>query len=190
MIGLLFFLFVGLGMFAMFMAVGLGGRRITAPDSSAVSAVTQMIQLGGLSFGNSRRLLDDSEYRILRTNPSLHRLADKLWQERKQLAIEWVSVLMGDLKALLRFRRFLVRRGAPVTAAEELQILATFAFSMSLLFVLKLSIRIAGPFALVQTTRRAGSMVGRMSSNTANLLGRIPSAGWPEIERSWMSSAA
>ena len=190
MISLIFFMVVGLGFLAAFLLLGVKGRRVAAPDISAVSAVAQMIRLGGLSFTNSKRLLDDSEYRILASNPALQRVAKQLRSERRELVLQWISVLSADLMALWRFRRLLVRHGARVQPGEEFRVLRTFVFSWGLLITLKFSIRIAGPFAAPRLVRQAGGFVGGMSDAVAGTLSRVPAAVWPEIERSWAAQAA
>jgi len=73
---------------------------------------------------------------------------------------------------------------------EELGTLQALVLSLVLLNVLRVSIRTVGPFALPRATRQAGQLVDSMSKGAALVLGRIPAAGWAEIERSWVNSAA
>jgi hypothetical protein len=56
--------------------------------------------------------------------------------------------------------------------------------------MLKTSIYAVGPFALSRSTRRARALVDKMSYTAAHTLGRIPQAGWPELERSWGNGLA
>ena len=191
MINVTLFAILGLALFGSFIFIALqGGRKKSLPDSSAVRAVTQIINLEGSSFANARRLLDDTDYQTLCSNPDLRRLAEKLRNERKQLVLMWISTLQGDLITLWRFRRFLVHRGVPSSLKEELSTLQALTLSLALLVFIKLSIRTVGPFALPRATRQAGQMVDSMSKGAAVVLGRIPAAGWAEIERSWANSAA
>jgi hypothetical protein len=191
MINVTVFAILGLALFGGFIFIALqGGRKKSLPDSSAVRAVTQIINLEGSSFANARRLLDDTDYQTLCSNPDLRRLAEKLRNERKQLVLMWISTLQGDLITLWRFRRFLVHRGVPSSLKEELSTLQALTLSLALLVFIKLSIRTVGPFALPRATRQAGQLVDSMSKGAAVVLGRIPAAGWAEIERSWANSAA
>jgi hypothetical protein len=191
MINVTLFAILGLALFGGFIFIALqGGRKKSLPDSSAVRAVTQIINLEGSSFANARRLLDDTDYQTLCSNPDLRRLAEKLRNERKQLVLMWISTLQGDLITLWRFRRFLVHRGVPSSLKEELSTLQALTLSLALLVFIKLSIRTVGPFALPRATRQAGQLVDSMSKGAAVVLGRIPAAGWAEIERSWANSAA
>jgi len=190
MINLIFFTILGLALFGSFIFIALQGSPKSLPDSSAVQAVTEIIALEGSSFANARRLLDDTDYQALCSNPDLRRLAQRLRNDRKQLALTWISSLQNDLIRLWRFRRFLIQRGVPSSMSEELRTLQALSLSLVLLSFIRLSIRAAGPFALPRATRQAGQLVDSMSTGAALVLGRIPAAGWAEIERSWVKSAA
>ena len=190
MINLILFAILGLLLFGSFVFLALQGSPKSLPDSSAVQAVADMISLEGSSFASAPRLLDDTDYQLLCSNPDLTCLAERLRQERKHLALTWISLLQADLVTLWRFRRFLIHRGVPSSVSEELRTLQSLVLALALLVLLRVSIFAAGPFALPRATRQAGELVGRMSSGAALVLGRIPAAGWAEIERSWMKSAA
>jgi hypothetical protein len=189
MIELFLFVIIGIILFAGFLVLGFKGSPRTAPDSSVVSAVGQMVRLEGLAFPNAPVLLDESEYQLLCSNPYLHEVAKRFRRERQELAIAWISLLQADLKTLWRFHRFLISRGAPSQFREEIEILQTYILSVILLSVLKALIRTSGPFALSRAARRARRLVDNMSDAAANSLGRIPPTGWPELERSWASAA-
>ncbi len=190
MINLLIFLIMGLALFGSFIFIALQDSQRTSPDSSAVHAVGQIINLEGSSFADAKRLLDDTDYQALCSNPDLRRLAERLRSERRQLALMWVSLLQNDLITLWRFRRFLIQRGVPSSVKEELRTFQALLFSLVLLYFIRFSIHTAGPFALPRATRQAGQLVDSMSKGAALVLGRIPAAGWAEIERSWVKGAA
>jgi len=190
MINLILFAILGLALFGSFIVLALQGSPRSLPDSSAVQAVTEIINLEGSSFSNAKRLLDDTDYQVLCSNPDLRRLAERLRNERRRLALTWISLLQNDLITLWRFRRFLIQRGVPSNVREELGTLQALVLSLVLLIFLRLSIHAVGPFALPRATRQAGRLVDSMSKGAALVLGRIPTAGWAEIERSWVKSAA
>ncbi len=190
MINLILFTTLGLVLFGTFIVLALQGSQRSLPDSSAVQAVTQIISLEGSSFANAKRLLDDTDYQALCSNPDLRRLAERLRSDRRQLALMWVSLLQNDLITLWRFRRFLIQRGVPSTVKEVLRTLQALVLSLVLLNFIRFSIHTAGPFALPRAARQAGQLVDSMSKGAALVLGRIPAAGWAEIERSWVKSAA
>jgi len=190
MINLVLFTVLGLGLFGSFILIALRDSPRSLPDTSAIHAVGQIINLEGSSFANARRLFDDTDYQVLCSNPDLRRLAERLRHDRKQLALTWLSLLQNDLLTLWRFRRFLIQRGVPSSLGEELRTVQALVLSLLLLQFIRVSIHTAGPFALPRATRQAGQLVDSMSKGAALVLGRIPVAGWAEIERSWVSSAA
>jgi hypothetical protein len=189
MINLIFFTILGLALLGSFIFIALQGSPKSLPDSSAIRAVTEIISLEGSSFSCAKRLLDDTDYQVLCSNPDLRRLAQRLRDERRRLALTWISLLQNDLMTLWRFRRFLIQRGVPSSLSEELGTLQALVLSVVLLTFIRLSICTVGPFALPRATRQAGQLVDSMSKGAAVVLGRIPAAGWAEIERSWVNAA-
>jgi hypothetical protein len=190
MIDLVLFILLGLALLVVFVLLGLQGPPATIPDASATTAVGQMVNLEGGSFVQGERLLDDGEYQLLRSNPVLRPAAERLRKDRQELALLWISALLSDLKALWRFRRFLIRRGAPAQLHEELAILRSFVLAVIFLNILRVSVLTLGPFAFSRMARHSGRLVETMSQAAASALGRIPPAGWPEVERAWVSLAA
>lgn len=190
MIGLLLFTIVGIALFIGFLTISLQGIPKGVPDSSALTAVSQMVTLEGVSFANPNRLLDDTEYQILRSHPDLRQIAKRFREDRQELALLWISSLLSDLKKLRRFRQFLIQQGARARFGEELDIQQAFIGSVIFLILLKVSIHTMGPFVFTRGMSRAKRAVDRMSFATAGALARIPPTGWPEIERSWTGMAA
>jgi hypothetical protein len=188
MTGLLFFAIVGIALFIGFVVMSLRGVPQGVPEST-LGAFSQIVTLQGSSFANPIRLLDDTEYQIFLSNPDLHNVAKQFRKERRELALLWISLLLGDLRLLWRFRRFLIRQGVAATLGEELETLRVFVLSLLLLSAVKASIWMWGPFVFARATRRARYGVEQMSYVTAGLLGRVPQAGWAEIERNWLRSA-
>ena len=138
---------------------------------------------------NPRRLLDDGEYQMLLSNPELQQVAEAIAQGAAGACqVLWISTLLSDLSVLWRFRRFLIRRGVAAGFREEFGILQSFVLSVVFLNLLKISIHAFGPFVLSRMIRDSGSFVDKMSYSAASVLGRVPQAGWPEIERNWTRS--
>lgn len=187
MTSLIFFAVAGLILFLAFLVIGFEGVPKSAPDSSAVTAVRHMVQLEGLSFAHFERLFDPADYSFVCSHPGLRRVAKQFLKDRKDLVVAWIGMLAGDLKKLWRFRRFLVRRGAPTSFAEEFRVFCAFAVSICLLGAMRVLIRVVGPFALPNTARRIANLVETMSYAPARVLSLIPAAGWPEVERKWGS---
>lgn len=183
------FILVGIALFLVFVKIALQGPS-SAPDSSAVSAVRHMVNLDGLSFVHGSRLLDSSEFELLWNTPELREIAVAYRKERQALALTWISLLNNDVRGLWRFRRFLVRNGAPATPGEELQILSDAIRATLFLSLLRLVIVTCGPFALSGAARNAHRTVERMSLTSAKFLDRMPRHGWPDIERAWQKGAS
>jgi hypothetical protein len=188
-IDLLLFVAVGVVLLIGFLLLGLQGPPKNA-DASALTAVSQMVSLAGTSFVQGDRLLDDAEYRALRSNPALSSVAAQLRKDRRELTLLWIATLLSDVKALWRFRRFLIQRGAPTRPGEEWIIVRSLIAAVIFLNLLKLSVFALGPFAFARMARYASTPVNTMSQAAASVLGRIPSAGWPDLERAWTSTAA
>jgi hypothetical protein len=173
-----------------FVVLGFQGPQTTDSDASARAAVCQIVSLEGTTFLRGDRLLDDAEYRVLRSNPALHPVAAKLQKDRRELVLLWINALLKDLDALWRFRRFVIQRGAPTKVSEEWAILRSFLMALVFLNLLKLSVSTMGPFAFSRLSRNAHRSVDMMSDAAANVLGRLPATGWPDLERAWTSMAA
>lgn len=185
MIQILSLILLGVVLFFVFLKIAVQGPSSSAPDSSAVLAVQQMVNLDGLSFAGAQRLLDPTEFHMLRSTAELREVAAAYRKERQALALLWISLLLNDVNGLWRFRRFLVRNGVPATAGEEAQILSDAVRATLFLGFLRIVIITFGPFAFSGAARSAERMVERMSRSSARVLDRLPRHGWPEIERAW-----
>jgi hypothetical protein len=190
LISLILFAIAGGALFVFFVITSMQSRRTRLPESTALDAVSQIVTLETSTFVEPARLLDDTEYQILCSNPDLHHVAKRFRRERQELAILWVDSLKGDVMRLRRFRQFLVRQGADTALGEELRMMQAFVGAILILNCVDVSIRLVGPFAFARMTRRANRAVEKMSYVTASALCRIPAAGWPEIERNWAKVAA
>ena len=181
---------VGVFLFFVFLKLAIQGPSVQTPDSTAVIAIRKMVQLNGLSFPGAQRLWDPGELEMLQSSPELGEVTDIFRKERRAMALLWTSLLLADVTSLWRFRRFLVRNGAPASLGEELQILQTAVLAVLFLSSLQLFLRFAGPVAVGGAARRARRMVERLSYSSARALDRMPRAGWAEVERDWQKSLA
>ena len=162
-------------------------------DASAVAAMGQMVGLKGASFVQGDRLLDDTEYQLLRSNPDLRQVAAQYRKNRRELALMWIDVLLKDLHALWLFRQFVIQRGGAPTKPgedEEWVILRSFVVAVILLNLVKVSVFILGPFALSRMACGARRPVDAVSRAAASALARIPSTGWSDLERAWTNTTA
>jgi len=190
MIQIIALVLVGVVLFFAFLKIAVQGPSRSAPDSSAVLAVQQMVNLDGLSFAGGQRLLDPTEFQMLLSAAELREVAAAYRKERQALALLWISLLLNDVNGLWRFRRFLVRNGVPATMGEEMQILADAVRAVAFLSFLRIVIITFGPFAFSGAARNAQQVVEKMSHSSASVLNRLPRHGWPEIERAWHKGLA
>jgi hypothetical protein len=182
---LVFFIVAGLILSIIFLLLGVRQNE-DVPDESAIKAVDQMLNLEGDSFAYGERLLDDGDYRLLKSNPKLQEVAAQLKKERQMLILMWISSISRDIETLWRFRRFIiVQHQAPVKTSEEWAIFRSYLITMGVLKMMKVSVLLLGPFAFSGWSRAAGRPVIAFSNAAANLLARVPSSGWTDIERAW-----
>jgi hypothetical protein len=180
----------GVVLFVVFVLLAVHERPAVDADASTFAALSQMVTLEATSFIRPNRLLDDGEYRLLKSNPDLLEVAARLRKDRQKLALLWIDALLKDLDSLWRFRRFVIQRGAPAHLSEEWTIFRSFVGALFFLKVLRLSIVTLGPFAFVRITRGASRPVEAMSQAAARSLERIPSTGWSDVGRAWTRTAA
>jgi hypothetical protein len=115
-------------------------------------------------------------------------VARQLRRDRRRIVLLWLRLLQEDVGNLWRFRRFLVRHGAPVAPREEFKVAAAALAAVAFLGLLRALVWVAGPFAVAALASRARTHVERTSWGCADLLGRLPETVWPELERSWMTA--
>src|ERR1700722_483913 len=190
MIQILSLVLLGAILFFVFLKLAIQGPSASAPNSSAVLAVRQMVHLDGLSFAGGQRLLDAGEYQMLNATAELREVAARYRKERQGLALGWISLLLSDVHGLWRFRRFLVRSGVPATLNEEIQILSDAVQAMVFLSFLRVIIHTFGPFAFSGAARNAQGMVEKMSYTSAHVLDRLPQHGGYKIGRNWHKGLA
>ncbi len=182
---LVWFLAAGAVFLVLFLLWFLSGQPRATDETLPLGALDKIVSLRGLAFNKSDLLLDDGDYRMLRSKPDLRRLARQLHRDRSKIASLWLKLLQEDVRNLWRFRRLLVRHGVSVELAEECRIAATAVLALALLFFLRVVIVVAGPFALAQLLRGARGEVETASRLCAELLSRVPPASRAEIGRKW-----
>jgi hypothetical protein len=176
-------------LFLAFLAFALRGMPRTGQEV-ALEKLRRMVGLRGLVFRRPELLFRDCDYALLDSRAELRGLVKELRRERGEIVQSWLALLTEDVKTLWRFRRFLARNGVAVGVLEEARVAATAVFALSCLNALRILVGCLGPFAVANLLGRARGLVETTLRLSATLLGQLPQATWPEVERRWSGEAA
>ncbi len=182
---LILFLAAGAVFLLLFLLWFLTGQPNETDRTLPLGALNQIVSLRGLAFNKAELLLDEADYRMLRSRPDLRLVARQLRRDRKRIASLWFELLQEDVRKLWRFRRLLVRHGVPVGLAEECRMAATGVLALALLHLLRVVVAAAGPFALAHLLRGAAAQVETASRLCAGILSRVPPSTRAQLEREW-----
>jgi hypothetical protein len=117
--------------------------------------LTDLVQLRALSFKNFPRLFSDSDWRLLRTEPRLNRVAKRLRIERRRLALQWLASVRSDVLSLWLLRRLLIAYGVSLGPASELVMTCRVIFVLMSISALRRSVFVFGPFAFQRIASRS-----------------------------------
>ncbi len=128
--------------------------RILRPESEktiepASTDLSQVLPLPALNFPCAALLFHRGDYEFLASAPCLTPLAKELARNRKRLVGKWLRLMQGDVLALWRFRRLLSRHGVTTGLAEEATVAVSALSVLAILFLTRLAVFVAGPFALI-----------------------------------------
>ena len=104
---LVFFLIAGAVFLFLFLFWFLKGQPRTPDETVVMKELEQVVSLLGLASTKSALILDDSDYRLLRSNPQMWSLARELRRDRRAIVLLWLKHLQQDVRTLWRFRRLL-----------------------------------------------------------------------------------
>lgn len=184
-------LYLGLGaaFLILFLLWALSGQPEGGNKTPPMAPIEQFVSLPGLAFEGADLLLNDADYRMLRSRPALRPLGQQLKRERGRIALLWLRLLQQDMMSLWRFRRLLVRNGASVRVGSEIRVAVTAFLALLLLFSLRVLVALVGPFAFFSLMSNARNRVEKSSRVCAELLAQLPPSKWPEIQRTWAAEA-
>ena len=184
----LLLLFVaGLALFVLFLVLLLTGRPRVNIDAHSLVELERIVPLKGLVFNQAEVLLNPRDYQMLRSHAGLQRVARELRRDRRDIVLLWLRLLQEDILNLWRFRRLLVRSGAPAGLAEEFHVAATSMLILGFLLGLRMTVAVAGPFAMPQLIRVAKGRAEYAYQASAALLACLPSGCLAELESQWMA---
>jgi len=185
---LVLMLLIGVALLGWMLAALLRGvPQPVAP--AAYGRVAQLLQLPGLSFAHPERLFDPADYEAALRSGVPPFVATALRDERQRLALLWLRLLRSDVQTLWRFRRVMAAHGASADPAEELRVALTGVTAVGLIHLLRLAVRVAGPFRAAALCRGARRDVESIWQGSAALFGRIPSGQVEDLQRVWQTSS-
>ena len=152
--------------------------------------IADIVELRAIPFKNFPRLFSDADYRSLRADAKLTRLAKRLKKDRKRLALRWLAALQADVFALWRLRRLLfsygVSKGLGTESAATIGVLSVLLF----IFSLRICVFLFGPFALRGVALWGRRQIEVYNRSCQSALQRLPSQKWPDFSLEWRSRIA
>jgi len=185
MIQLLFMAFIGILLlcFALF-ALGRKSRTKSEDCSDSEVEVLRMLRLGSLEF-DATILFSDTDYRLLASEPQWRSLARELRKDRRDIALDWLRELQKDVFSMWRFRSFLTRLGVTVGMRNDLSEAFRSLLLLSLLCVVRVSVRLLGPYAFGKTAVAVRTSVENLKRSCVATLSNLPRERWPQIAAEW-----
>jgi len=185
MIQLLLMAFIGILLlcFALF-ALGRKSRTKSEDCSDSEVEVLRMLRLGSLEF-DATILFSDTDYRLLASEPQWRSLARELRKDRRDIALDWLRELQKDVFSMWRFRSFLTRLGVTVGMRNDLSEAFRSLLLLSLLCVVRVSVRLLGPYAFGKTAVTVRTSVENLKRSCAATLSNLPREQWPQIAAEW-----
>ena len=185
MIQLLLMAFIGILLlcFALF-ALGRKSRTKSEDCSDSEVELLRMLRLGSLEF-DATILFSDTDYRLLASEPQLRSLARELRKDRRDIALDWLRELQKDVFSMWRFRSFLTRLGVTVGMRNELSEAFRSLLLLSLLCVVRVSVRLLGPYAFGKTAVTVRTSVENLKRSCVATLSNLPREQWPQIAAEW-----
>jgi len=161
-------------------------------DSLQVGEIrlTDLIELRALSFKNFPSLFSDSDYRILRTEPRLNRVAKRLRIERRRLALQWLASVRADVLSLWLLRRLLIAYGVSLGPVSELAMTCRVIFALISISALQCCVFVFGPFAFQRMTSRSRKYIETYSRSCQAALGRLPKSKVSDFAAAWRYHSA
>jgi hypothetical protein len=186
MIGLLALLLVGcvIVTFSMFGLLRMLKGK-TGSLQVAEIQLTDFIELRALSFKNFPRLFSDYDWRLLRTEPRLNRIAKRLRVERRRLALQWLASVRSDVVSLWQLRRLLIAYGVSLGPASELAMTCRVICVLISISVLRCCVFVFGPFTFQRIASRSRKYIEIYSRSCQAALGRLPKSKVADFASAW-----
>lgn len=145
----------------------------------------ELVELRALSFKNFSRLFSNSDYELLRSEPRLIRIAQRLRMDRKLLALQWLAAVRSDIFSLWRLRRLLTAYGVSEGTLVELATTAKVLLILGSISLLRVFVLIFGPFAFQRIATSGHLQIETYSRYCRSALGRLPNHKWSQFKEEW-----
>jgi hypothetical protein len=147
----------------------------------------ELVELRALNFPNFSCLFSNSDYRLLRAEPRLIRVAQRLRTERKRLALQWITSVRSDVFSLWRLRRLLTSYGVSEGVMVELATTVKVMFILTSISLLRLCVFLFGPFVFQGIASRSQGQVESYKRSCRLALGRLPMNKWSQFKAEWQA---
>jgi hypothetical protein len=147
--------------------------------------LTDLIELRALSFKNFPRLFSDSDWRVLREEPRLVRIAKRLRSVRRRLALQWLASVRSDVLSLWLLRRLLIAYGVSLGPLAELAMTCRVIFVLIVIFALRCCVFVFGPFAFQRLALSSRKYIETYSRCCQASLGRLPKNKVSDFAAAW-----
>lgn len=164
------------------------GLRATASSPPDAARLANVLLLPGLEFPHARLLLSPADYNFLQSSPALSLVARILRRDRRRLLSLWLAQLQRDVLTLWRFRRFLSRHGVTGGAGEEVSVALAAVSLLLILFLVRATVAVAGPFALSGILNAVPRLADTTRAACARAFAQLPASRAAEIRSAWLSA--
>lgn len=147
--------------------------------------LADLIEFGALSFKNFPRLFSDFDWRLLRTEPRLSRIAKRLRVERRRLALQWLASVRSDVVSLWQLRRLLIAYGVSLGPASEVAMTCRVICVLISISALRCCVFVFGPFAFQRIASRSRKYIETYSRSCQAALGRLPKSKVADFASAW-----
>lgn len=144
-----------------------------------------LLELRSLRFKNFPSLFSDSDWRVLREEPRLVRIAKRLRTERRRLALRWLSSVRSDVLSLWLLRRLLIGYGVSLGPAAELAMTCRVIVALISIFALRCCVFVFGPFAFHRVAWRSRKYIETYSRSCQAALARLPKSKVADFQTAW-----
>ena len=171
MISLIFFLCIGALLFSSLFLLARRNPRSEGSSTALVEAQQALtaLQTGLLPVALVRRVFAREDWEYVRSEAP-RSVRELFMDERKSLAILWLTQVRAQIRSLARFHRGAARHYAKLNPRLELQLAISFAALTGACRALQLFVYVAGPYAAPRMVGAVAEAAGRVCKTSEESL--------------------